>query len=502
MVGAPSPAPPRLVLCALGLLSGCGDSPPPLAADDQAAPEDAAPGPADAAWMSPWDPLEHELRLAREHVERHRRPIDPDSPFSHPLSDKLQQRRFYSPPDHGVIASVGAADVVTHARPLLLRATTADELRVVIHWAHEEHRLGQRIQWWETLASLKVHVDAPSGRTATLTVGPIEGRARHTSPGRAYAMPSMLLTLTSDGLDTDFGAMAWHQQIPAGLFRSPGRYAIVITGDLVLHRPHDPTATRRTRESRWERIPFATGPMTVDLVRPRASFRTVAALERRAAAAVRARTRKIVGTLSPSMPIVDTPAGNRIVRFRFRTGEYTREAEYDVEVAPSGRIVAVESRIIYDADFRCVAHGTSVATEHGPRPVEELAVGDQVWAFDRYAGRTLLTPVRAIHSAIAPQVIEVDGRLRLTAHHPVLADGEWQAAGHLAPGAALLTEQLVAHTVTHMGVIPAATEVFSLEVGWPHNYFAAGFLVHNKRPAIPRDRGRWFELWSHLDRRN
>jgi hypothetical protein len=139
----------------------------------------------------------------------------------------------------------------------------------------------------------------------------------------------------------------------------------------------------------------------------------------------------------------------------------------------------------------CVAAGTPVDTPAGPRPIEEIAVGDAVLSIEPDTGELRPTQVTAIRSAEREcvRLLLSGGRsLVCTGDHP-LYDPEARRFApatdwidglrrHLAVRVqgGLQTVELEGHD-RYVGV----HRVFDLTVETPlHNFIAGGCLVHNK----------------------
>ncbi|MEQ1507043.1 MAG: Hint domain-containing protein [Myxococcota bacterium] len=149
-------------------------------------------------------------------------------------------------------------------------------------------------------------------------------------------------------------------------------------------------------------------------------------------------------------------------------------------------------------DGACFVRGTRVATPRGPRPIEDLKVGDEVWSWSFADGGPVRGRVLATLTRTVPEVLRLRaGELALpgvSPDHPIWSASArgWRAAGELAVGASLLgwlgagdpKEVALTERVSAGG--PA--EVFNLTVDGAHCYFAEGLLVHNKEPATtPED---------------
>jgi hypothetical protein len=162
----------------------------------------------------------------------------------------------------------------------------------------------------------------------------------------------------------------------------------------------------------------------------------------------------------------------------------------------------------------CFEAGSLVATPGGSVPIEQLAIGDAVLAFDERSGAVTPRQVTAtfVHEVEASGRLALsDGRvLRVTAEHPIYDAGlgayvraealtksrtlvtlsQSLAPGGRSAGLETLEERvasvaLVATTssafVSHSPGSPVT--VFNISVGGLENYFVEGVLVHNK--ALP-----------------
>jgi hypothetical protein len=143
----------------------------------------------------------------------------------------------------------------------------------------------------------------------------------------------------------------------------------------------------------------------------------------------------------------------------------------------------------------CFVAGVRVRTPGGPRPIEDLEPGDEVWSWDATTRSLVVRRVMEVLRAKARTLcrLEIDGTsiAGVTPSHPFYrADTEaYVALRDLPPDTrlALLTEgaiRPVGISNVHITEHPEPrTPVFNLEVEGPeHNYFAEGILVHNKQP--------------------
>lgn len=135
-------------------------------------------------------------------------------------------------------------------------------------------------------------------------------------------------------------------------------------------------------------------------------------------------------------------------------------------------------------------------TQQGPRPIESITVGTQVWARDELGEAEGWKPVvrtfeRQTESLVHLTLEHGDGAtatLAVTANHPLfVVDRGWSAAGALVPGRDHLIDdqrRLVAVRAAER-VLGDAT-VYNLEVADHRTYFAGALKVwaHNRCEAV------------------
>jgi hypothetical protein len=129
---------------------------------------------------------------------------------------------------------------------------------------------------------------------------------------------------------------------------------------------------------------------------------------------------------------------------------------------------------------RCLSAGTPVLAEMGEVAVEALRPGDRVWGYDLLRRERVLTRVRAVRESFAAETVVLGDSLRVTASHPVLVSGVWKPAGEVRGGDLLLGADGKDRLLQHRAPMTGLARVFDIEVESPHDFFAGGFLVHNK----------------------
>lgn len=135
--------------------------------------------------------------------------------------------------------------------------------------------------------------------------------------------------------------------------------------------------------------------------------------------------------------------------------------------------------------YYCFLKDTQILMADGTRKsIKDIRVGDQVVSFDTATGRKETERVEQviIHAGIPGTYLTVNGTMQVTANHPVWLNGSWQPIGNAAIGDTLVNTEGAQVTITSIVASPAGVnDLYNLHLsGDNHNYFADGFLVHNK----------------------
>ena len=134
----------------------------------------------------------------------------------------------------------------------------------------------------------------------------------------------------------------------------------------------------------------------------------------------------------------------------------------------------------------CFPAGTPVAVENGYRNIEELRVGDLVWAWHEATGDLALKPVvqtmRRDSDALVALRLGSD-TVQATPEHPFWVSGQgWKVAGELVVGDELLRSDGQAMRVGQVEhQTEQSTPVYNVEVADWHTYLVSWwmFIVHN-----------------------
>ena len=129
----------------------------------------------------------------------------------------------------------------------------------------------------------------------------------------------------------------------------------------------------------------------------------------------------------------------------------------------------------------CFIAGTGIDTVDDIVPIEILKVGDMVRTYDlkdKKHGESKITKTYK-HEDMDGYLI-INGVINTTVYHPFYSDGDWIKAGDLSIGDKILHVDGAEHTIDSIDKVDDKIDVYNIEVDDMHNYFAEGYLVHNK----------------------
>lgn len=135
----------------------------------------------------------------------------------------------------------------------------------------------------------------------------------------------------------------------------------------------------------------------------------------------------------------------------------------------------------------CFTGETLVAAENGQIRIDEIEVGDKVWAYDIFTGETALKEVTKVYVHEVDEILHLHtscGDIDTTTNHPFFViDRGWVAAGDLVEGDEIyLLDGTVAYvTGSELEQLPETIKVYNLEVEDFNTYFVGdeAVLVHN-----------------------
>jgi hypothetical protein len=104
----------------------------------------------------------------------------------------------------------------------------------------------------------------------------------------------------------------------------------------------------------------------------------------------------------------------------------------------------VAKKLLKTCVFACFPAGTPVHTEHGTKNIEDIQVGDLVWAYDEETGTTALQPVVDIIQNESDHTVKLYTEkevIETTAIHLFYTEEGWKDASELEKGDKVLTKE-------------------------------------------------------------
>jgi hypothetical protein len=136
----------------------------------------------------------------------------------------------------------------------------------------------------------------------------------------------------------------------------------------------------------------------------------------------------------------------------------------------------------------CFTEGTLVLTAYGLVPIENIVVGDSVWARNDSTGEVSLKLVASTFEREFNEVYRLyfgEAQVEATYEHPIFAEGRWVTAENLRVGDTLFSTGGPDMILDSILIIEGRVAVWNLEVEDDHTYFVTErkVLVHNGKPC-------------------
>lgn len=447
----------------------------------ESAPDEREPDSAELTQTEPTPPMQEFMASLEVRGERPPRLTAPVYEVTHHVGEYrplrslpvLISRTPASDPSGGRPYFAQGHGVETTVRPKLKTTTLEDGFPFLISWnpAFEGKRIP--VDLVATLADTRFRFDDGTGEV--LQLRPMQRDAK-------FGVMQLLFVLSSEGLEIEEGLVEPYGPSSRGSLKlpweggrrraldRPGRWRVQVTGNLHFF----------TREP----LPFESSWVEFHLESPSSSVVPLAEIPDLSRQLLAAQIDPEDSPASFQELLGENDAGNRVAVFG-RGGVDHRWVQRTslVELSPSGELVGIWR----DERHRCVAEGTMLETSRGTLPIEAVSIGDRVLSYDTEVGTHVWSKVQRVIVGQAQQVLVVDGELELTGSHPVWVDGAWRQAWDLRENSEIIGLDGNVEQVRSVVAKSAATVVYDLTVDYPHNYFADGFLVHNKSIRVPQE---------------
>jgi hypothetical protein len=192
--------------------------------------------------------------------------------------------------------------------------------------------------------------------------------------------------------------------------------------------------------------------------------------------------------LNGSAEVIESVTGHNYMRDDVYGGDaafYETQKQVFATAAEIGTAVVTAGTA---AGNVCFIAGTLVQTEDGPKPIEEIRPGDNVWAWNEETCEVALKPVVETYVNETDELmhIHVNGQeIVTTPGHPFYSPVKgWTNAVQLRAGDILVLvngEYVIVEQVQHE-ILEASVKVYNFNVEDYHTYYVAdsGVLVHNE----------------------
>jgi hypothetical protein len=329
--------------------------------------------------------------------------------------------------------------------------------------------------------------------------------------------PAGLKSVLMNGQEEALLPWKWDHKLAAGQYQIAVRGTLKLTTQMrrVAEVGKPPVEFPATKTD----VAFKSKPITITVTRADMRNQSLAELEKAAVEALKAHRavaaeKLTVGTVD-GLAIGDEK-GNRVIRVRATIPEPKPMVggdggiiigpviaggngywQYEITMTPDGKATSfARARKGF-----CLARGTKVSTPAGEVAVESLRSGQEVWSYDVERQQLVRASVLGVFPSRAQATILVNDALRMTGDHPVFVQREgkptWQRADALKAGDVLQHRDGSLVEVRTLDKVSSEIDVFDVAVDGPHNFFAAGVLVHNKSIAwTPQAFVPWYALWN------
>ena len=151
---------------------------------------------------------------------------------------------------------------------------------------------------------------------------------------------------------------------------------------------------------------------------------------------------------------------------------------------PTSSSLKTGSKFLKNNPFGCFTATTIVKTQEGDKAIEDILIGDLIWAYDDSTGMIALKEVIKLHRYKREAIYKIyanNNIIETTSDHPFYVDSIYIEAKHLQPKNQLLSKSGITIEIDSIVIIEGERDVYNFTVNDFHTYFVGidGILVHN-----------------------
>lgn len=161
----------------------------------------------------------------------------------------------------------------------------------------------------------------------------------------------------------------------------------------------------------------------------------------------------------------------------------------------------IAKKLLRTCVFACFPAGTPVHTEQGIKNIEDITVGDMVWAYDEDTDTVALQPVIDLMVNESDHTISIYTEaevIETTAIHPFYTENGWKDASELEAGEKIITKGQTKISIEKTEYSYEPKKVYNFTVAHFHTYFVGllALLVHNSGRCLSQmmlESQKWFQ---------
>ncbi|MCT2409411.1 polymorphic toxin-type HINT domain-containing protein [Chryseobacterium antibioticum] len=161
----------------------------------------------------------------------------------------------------------------------------------------------------------------------------------------------------------------------------------------------------------------------------------------------------------------------------------------------------IAKKLLKTCVFACFPAGTPVHTEQGIKNIEDITVGDMVWAYDEDTDTVALQPVIDLMVNESDHTISIYTEaevIETTAIHPFYTENGWKDASELEAGEKIITKGQTKISIEKTEYSYEPKKVYNFTVAHFHTYFVGllALLVHNSGRCLSQmmlESQKWFQ---------